>query len=90
MKITKFFLNQASKLNYKTKQIVKNKINQIESNPTHFRRVQGFPLPLHRIRIKDKRIIYLLEKEEITILCITERKYNYKDLKKYLQKLGYL
>lgn len=56
-------------------------------------RIQGYNLFLFRIRFenehKEKRVIYLVDKPYIKILCILDRGDNYKDLKKYLKKLGY-
>jgi mRNA-degrading endonuclease RelE of RelBE toxin-antitoxin system len=66
------------------------KIDLIKTNPTHFKRINGYPLPLHRIRIKNKRIIYTTKENNILFLFIIDRKYDYKEIPKYLQDLGYL
>jgi mRNA-degrading endonuclease RelE of RelBE toxin-antitoxin system len=94
LKPTHFFLEQLDNLSYKSKQILKEKIELIKINPTRNKRILGYNLFLFRIRFsdskKEKRLIYLLDKKEIKILCILDRDKNYKDLKKYLRKFGLL
>ena len=94
LKPTKFFLKQLDELSYKSKQLLKNKLELLKIDPTRNKRILGYNLFLFRIRFsnqrKEKRIIYLLDKKDVKILCILDRNKNYKDLKKYLTKFGYL
>jgi len=93
LKPTNFFLSQLDELSFKSKQILKEKINLLKINPTRNKRISGFNLFLFRIRFsdlkKEKRLVYLLDKKIIKILCILDRDKDYKDLKKDLKKVGY-
>jgi hypothetical protein len=55
---------------------------------------QNNNLSLFRVRFEDqrkeKRVVYLVDKPNVNIPCIIDRDKGYKDLKKYLKKLGYL
>ncbi|MFW6233356.1 MAG: hypothetical protein ACOC3Z_01700 [Nanoarchaeota archaeon] len=90
---TKFFLEQLNNLDKKSKKIIKEKLQLTKNNPYRFKRIHGYSLFLFRIRFnnrkKEKRVIYLIDKQYIKILCILDRKKDYKDLKKYLKKFGY-
>ena len=91
---TNFFLKQLDELSFKPKQLIKEKLELIKINPARNKRIYGYNLFLFRIRFQDyskeKRIIYLLEKNIVKILCILDRDKNYKDLKRYLKQLKYL
>ncbi|MBU0979959.1 MAG: hypothetical protein KJ709_04095 [Nanoarchaeota archaeon] len=58
-----------------------------------YKRIIGHDLFLFRIRFsddrKEKRIIYLVDKPYVKVLCILDRDKEYKDLSNYLRKLGY-
>jgi mRNA-degrading endonuclease RelE of RelBE toxin-antitoxin system len=66
---TEFFLKQLNKLSYKSKQILKSKLEPLKTNPTRNKRILGYNLFLFRIRFsdnkKEKRVIYLLEKNKV-------------------------
>lgn len=89
-----FFLEQLEKISPETKELIHEKLQLAKLNPFRYKRIKGCSLFLFRIRMKEnrkeKRIIYLLDKNLIKILCILDRDNNYKDLKLYLKKLGYL
>ncbi|MBT4375755.1 hypothetical protein HOD29_00050 [archaeon] len=91
---THLFLQQLEKLSFKSRQILKEKLEYLKFAPARNKRILGYNLFLFRIRLSDSgkelRIIYLLDKEKIKILCILNRKNNYKDLEKYLRRLGCL
>ena len=91
---TRFFLEQLGELSYKGKQFLKEKLELLKVDPMRNKRIIGYNLFLFRIRFldfrKEKRIVYLVKGNEIKILCILNRDRNYKDLKKYLKKLGLL
>jgi len=93
LKPTHLFLEQLENLSFKAKQKLKEKLELIKEDPARNKRILGYNLFLFRIRISDKgkelRVIYLIDKKEIKVLCILDRKKNYKDLEKYLKKVGY-
>ena len=93
LKPSKFFLEQLDDLNDKAKNILEDKLKLLKVNPFRFKRIEGYGLFLFRIRFEDnskeKRVIYLIDKPYVEILCILDRSKEYKDLNKYLKKLGY-
>ena len=90
---TEFFLMQIDSLSPEAKAIIEEKLKLLKINPFRSKRIEGYSLFLFRIRFEDnkkeKRIIYLVDKPKIYLLCILDRSREYKDLKKYLKKLGY-
>lgn len=88
-----FFLEQVDELSDKAARIVEDKIRLLKINPFRFKRIEGQDLFLFRIRFEDnqkeKRVIYLVDKPYVKILCILDRDKEYKDLQKYLEKVGY-
>ena len=93
LKPSLFFLEQVDELSDKAASIVEEKLKLLKINPFRFKRIEGYDLFLFRIRFEDnnkeKRIIYLVNKPYVEILCILDRDKDYKDLRKYLKKLGY-
>ena len=94
LKPSHFFLQQAEELSDEAARIVENKLKLLKINPFRNKRIEGQGLFLFRIRFEDskreKRIIYLVDKPYIKLICILDRKDDYKDLKKYLKSLDYL
>ena len=88
-----FFLQQIDELSDETKSLLEKKLKLLKINPFRYKRIQGHKLFLFRIRFEDsrkeKRVIYLVDKPHVRILCILDRDKGYKDLGKYLKKLGY-
>lgn len=86
-----FFLEQLDELSEKAKRIIEEKLLLLKINPFRFKRIEGYSLFLFRIRFEDnrkeKRVIYLVDKPYVEILCILDRDKEYKDLNKYLRKL---
>lgn len=93
LKPTQFFLEQLGQLSDKAARIVDNKLRLLKIDPFRNKRIHGYNLFLFRIRFEDnrreKRVIYLVDKPEVKILCILDRDKEYKDLKNYLKKFGY-
>ena len=89
-----FFLQQIDNLSDEATKLIVNKLKLAKINPFRYKRIKGYGLFLFRIRFEDerkeKRIVYLVDKPFIKILCILDRDKEYKDLKKYLKKLGHL
>lgn len=89
LKPTQFFMEQLDLLDDKTKRILTDKLRLVKTNPYRYKRIHGYDLFLFRIRFEDrhkeKRLIYLVNKPYVKILCILDRDKEYKDLKKYLK-----
>ena len=89
-----FFLQQIDNLSDEATKLIVNKLKLAKINPFRYKRIKGYGLFLFRIRFEDerkeKRIVYLVDKPFIKVLCILDRDKEYKDLKKYLKKLGHL
>jgi len=94
LKPSEFFLQQLDDLSDEAARLVEKKLRLTKTNPFRNKRIHSHNLFLFRIRFQDKRkekrVIYLISKPEIKILCILDRDKEYKDLIKYLKKLGYL
>tara|TARA_Y100000310_G_C20479756_1_gene714109 strand:+ start:604 stop:900 length:297 start_codon:yes stop_codon:yes gene_type:complete len=94
LKPSHFFLEQIDGLSDEAARLVEEKLKLAKINPYRFKRVHGYKLFLFRIRFEDdskeKRVVYLVDKPHIKLLCILDRDKEYKDLKKYLRKLGYV
>ncbi|MCK4997455.1 hypothetical protein KAS08_04070 [Candidatus Pacearchaeota archaeon] len=92
LKPTNLFLEQLDNLSYKSRQILKEKLETLKINPILNKRIPEYNLFLFRIRFsdlrKEKRVIYFLDKKDVKILYILDRDNNYKDLKKYLVRFG--
>lgn len=88
-----FFLKQAEELSDEAAKIVKDRLRLVKINPFRNKRIEGYNLFLFRIRFEDnkkeKRIIYLVDKPYVKLICILDRDDDYKDLRKYLKSLGY-
>lgn len=91
---SQFFLEQLDELSEKAKRILQDKLHLLKINPFRFKRIEGYNLFLFRIRFEDeckeKRLVYLVDKPYVEILCILDRNNDYKDLTKYLKKWNYL
>lgn len=87
-----FFLEQLDSISDKSAKIIDNKLKLAKINPYRNKRIQEGNLFLFRIRFEDnqkeKRVIYLIQKPFIKILCIIDRDKDYKDIKKYLKKVA--
>lgn len=91
---TKFFLKQLDRVSKEAASLIDKKLRLVKVNPYRYKRIKGYKFFLFRIRFADsrreKRIIYLVDKPKVIVLCILDRKKEYEDLKKYLKKLGYI
>jgi len=72
LKPTNFFLEQLDNLSFKSRQLLKDKLELLKLNPTRNKRILGYNLFLFRIRFsdsrKEKRVIYLLDKKDRSVL----------------------
>ncbi len=91
---TNFFLEQLNGLSKESKRLLEEKLKLLKINPFRNKRIHGYNLFLFRIRFEDnrreKRVIYLVDKPNVDVLCILDRDDEYKNLRKYLKNLGYL
>ncbi|MBI3035078.1 hypothetical protein HYY71_02040 [Candidatus Woesearchaeota archaeon] len=94
LKPSHFFLQQIDELSDEAKRVVENRLRLVKVNPFRNKRIQGYNLFLFRIRFeeqhREKRIIYLVDKPYVKLICILDSDKEYKDLNKYLKGLGYL
>jgi mRNA-degrading endonuclease RelE of RelBE toxin-antitoxin system len=90
---TEFFLNQLDDVSAQAKNIIEERLKLVKINPFRNKKVEGYNLFLFRIRFEDskkeKRLVYLVDKPKVYVLCILDRDKDYKDLRKYLKSLGY-
>lgn len=86
------FDKQVSKESKKSKKIIDDKIRLIEENPYRFKRIysrrfrKAFRVWLNLDR-REVRMIYVVLEPNVILVCLLDRKKDYKDLKKYLDKL---
>lgn len=85
---SKLFLEQLDNLSSSGKNLIKSKLFLIKKNPFRFKQIHNSQYLVFRVRFsdnkKEKRLIYLVKKDEIKLLCILDRDKNYSDLVKYL------
>lgn len=91
---SKFFLEQLDDLSDEAVALIDDKLRLVKINPFRFKRIKEYKLFLFRIRFEDerkeKRVIYLVDKPKVKILCIIDRDSEYKHLRKFLKKHGHL
>jgi mRNA-degrading endonuclease RelE of RelBE toxin-antitoxin system len=92
IKTTNIFLEQVKRLRENDKKIIKDKIELLKQNPYRFKRIHSKRFSrVFRVRLnvsgKEMRLIYVLLAPNIIIVCLIERKNDYKDLEKYLEKI---
>jgi mRNA-degrading endonuclease RelE of RelBE toxin-antitoxin system len=86
------FLEQLKNLDEKSKRIIRKKIDMIKENPFHFKSIHSKNFSkVFRVRLtiqkSEKRLIYVIIEPNIVIVCLLERKHDYKDLEKILKKI---
>ncbi|MAF50842.1 MAG: hypothetical protein CMH64_02005 [Nanoarchaeota archaeon] len=92
IKVLEKFKEQVRELDKKSKKIIENKILLIKENPFRFKRLNTKHLSrVFRVRLnvqsKETRLIYAVLEPNIILVCLLERKKDYKDLEKYISKL---
>lgn len=89
---SKDFKKQFDKLNDKSKRIIYDKIQLIKKNPFKYKKIHSrlyskvFRVRL-KIQSKEIRLIYVIINPNIILVCLLDRKKDYKDLEKYLKKI---
>ena len=92
VKLSPAVVEQLDSLDGKSKRIVLEKIKLVEENPFRFKAIHSRLFrKVFRVRLslkgKETRLIYVVLEPNIIIVCLLERKKNYKDLEKYLAKI---
>jgi len=86
------FEKQVIKLDKKSRQIIYDKIQLIKENPYRFKRIHSKNYSkVFRVRLnierKETRLIYTIIEPNIILVCLLDRKKDYKDLENYLRKI---
>ncbi|MBU2099621.1 type II toxin-antitoxin system RelE/ParE family toxin [Candidatus Micrarchaeota archaeon] len=92
VKLSPVIVKQLDALDEKSKRLVWDKIKLVEENSFHFKRIHSLAFrKVFRVRLnlqgKETRLIYVILEPNIIIVCLLERKKNYRDLEKYLSRL---
>ncbi len=92
IKALKFFVEQIKDLNEQSKRIINDKIELIKQNPYRYKRINSKQYSkVFRIRFsiekRETRLIYVVIEPQIILVCLIDRKNDYKDLEKYLNKI---
>jgi hypothetical protein len=87
------FLNQFRELDSKSKRIIDDKISLIKENPYRYKKIHSHNYSkVFRVRLevqsKEKRLLYAVVEPNVIIICLLDRKKDYKDLEKYISKLN--
>ena len=85
------FLEQVRKLGRESRKLIGSKIDLIKENPYRFKRIHSKNFSkVFRVRLsvegKETRLVYAVIEPNIIIACLLERKSDYKDLEKTLEK----
>ncbi len=92
IKSLNLFLEQIKDLDNKTKRIINDKIELIKQNPYRYKRIHSRQYSkVFRIRFsiqkREIRLIYVVIEPNIILVCLLNRKNDYKDLEKHLNKI---
>lgn len=92
IKALPFFLEQVKNLDSKSRKIVYDKIQLIKENPYRYKKIHSKQYSrVFRVRFsiqsKEIRLIYAIVSPNIILVCLLDRKGNYKDLEKYLGRI---
>jgi len=92
IKALKIFRKQIQKLDSKAKHTIHEKIELVKQNPFRYKRLHSKKYSkVFRIRFsinkKETRLIYAVIEPNIILVCLLDRKKDYKDLEKYLIKI---
>jgi len=92
IKTTEVFLDQIKDLDEKSKRIIKNKIELIKLNPYRYKRIHSKKFSkVFRVRLnlrgREERMIYVVLRQTIFLVCLLDRKRGYRDLEKYLESV---
>ncbi|MAH50073.1 hypothetical protein CMI37_29910 [Candidatus Pacearchaeota archaeon] len=90
---SKQFIKQLKNLDPKSKKIIYNKIQILKQNPYQYKKIHSEKYSkIFRIRLnlrkKETRLIYIVLEPNIILVCLLDRKKDYKDLEKYLANIN--
>jgi len=89
---SEILLNQIKILDEKSKRILESKIDMIKLNPFRFKRIHSKKFSrVFRIKLNinniESRLIYVVLGNKIFLVCLLNRKDDYKNLEKYLESI---
>ena len=89
---SEYLLKQLENLDEKSKKLIAGKIELIKENPFRFKRVHSKKFSkVFRVRLnlsgRETRLIYVVLGPNIILVCLLERKKNYRDLENYLSRI---
>jgi len=92
IKSLKWFNKQVEKLDSRSKEIIYNKIQLLKENPYRYKKIHSKHYSkVFRIRFsilkKEVRLVYIIVEPNVILVCLLDRKRDYKDLEKYLSKI---
>jgi len=95
IKVTPLLLGQMEEFDKKTRRLIYNKINLLETNPFRNKAVNSKSYNhVFRIRFsyrgEEKRLIYVVIKDKVFLCFILDRSKGYTDLEAYFRKIGRL
>ncbi len=90
---TEYFVNQLEAFPEKVKKIIKSKIEFVKFDPFRYKKIHSKQFSqVYRIRLnienEESRLIYTVLGNKIIFVCVLDRKNDYKDLEKYLEKIN--
>jgi len=90
---SKEFKKEFDKLPQNSKRIIHDKIQLIKQNPYRFKRIHSKNYSkVFRVRLnlqqKETRLIYTIIEPSIILVCLLDRKKDYKDLENYLNRIN--
>jgi hypothetical protein len=91
---SQFFLEQLEDLSDEAIRVLEKKLLLLKTNPFRFKRIEGFSLFLFRIRFEDrrkeKRLVYLVDKPWVKLICLLDRDSDYKERRSFLKRHQYI
>lgn len=89
---TELFLEQLKEFDSSAKELIKSKIDLIKQNPFRFKRINSKKFSrVFRVRLSinsiDTRLIYVIIKSKIILVCLFDRSKGYFKMEKMLAKM---
>lgn len=92
IKSLKIFNKQVEKLDSNSRKIIYDKIQLIKENPYRYKKIHSKKYSrVFRVRFeiggKETRLIYVIVEPNVILVCLLDRKKDYKDLERYLGRV---
>ncbi len=92
IKSLKFFEKQINERDSNFKRLIYEKIELIKENPYRYKRIHSKRYSkVFRIRFnfsgKEVRLVYVIVEPNVILVCLLDRKKDYRDLERYLSKI---